>query len=150
MISGLDTKEDVIFLHLGMCHDTFAKYNRPNDLHVDDDDDAHVLMVTLLELGPTVRNKFKFDATVPLFFVDKVVGDAEGVQERMMPIYANQLRDLAKGVEMYCGPLGKTIKVFAFVSCIIGDKPAGIRKTKITYIYCSYYFLSLFLFKSQS
>lgn len=56
------------------------------------------------------------------------------LNNQVLPIFTSQLQELARGVEMYCEPLGRTIKVFAFTTLIVGDRP---RRTSISNNECA-------------
>lgn len=119
-ISGLaedEIKNDVIFLHIGLFWDGFQKYRNTKS------SSAGVLMATLLEVNPSLRWRPELNAIAPLFFVCPKKTTAESMNRQILPLYTEQLRDLASGIEMYCEPLGRTIKVFAFVTEILGDHP---------------------------
>lgn len=120
-IEGLDVKEDVLILHLAIFWDGLQKYRGNNN------DSAQILMVNVLEVSPTFRWKNGIHAIAPLFIIDS--HDNPFINKNILPLYTDQSQDLAKGVDMYCGPLGKIIKVFAYVNCLIGDHPgrASIR-----------------------
>lgn len=117
-ISGLDTDQDDLFLHLGFFFDGFRKYRESKSGSI------NALMVTILEALPTLRWKPGFNVIAPLVFLDATeAGTVKFINEQILPLYTHQLKDLSEGVEMFCGPLKKTSKVFAFTNCLIGDHP---------------------------
>ena len=78
-------------------------------------------MVILLEISPTLKWSSKFNSIAPLFFATASKYSNELVNSEILPMLTSQLDDFAKGIDMFCEPVGRTIRIFAFTMTVISD-----------------------------